>query len=186
MTFLSYAIIIACFLMPGIPGINTPIPSQGSVSVSVKPHETALAPFVFQTIEVWVNDVENLVAFEVELHYDPQLINVSSLALGDFLIAGLPAPTNGIDTDQGIIHYGMAQISGADPKSGKGCLFTFDIQARRSFTNNTDITLYRAELVDHNYFLIPTTLQNGLVNMNSFELFLPLIVTPMGINKNLP
>ncbi len=150
--------------------------AQAAVTVSVIPDDITLAPQATHTIEIWANEVTNLVAFDVEVHYDPARLTVSSLALGDFLDPGFPAPNAGIDAEQGTLRYGMAQLSASTPKSGSGCLFSFQILVNDLPGGSTAIDIEQAFLVDKDYFSIAHTLLSGIVHIEGSRLFLPVVL----------
>ena len=80
--FVFYLLIFSALF--GLPGKAA---SQSDTVVRVSPAEVTLPPGKSQTIEIWVDDVEDLVGFAIEIHFDPAYLLVDPLGLqpGSFL-----------------------------------------------------------------------------------------------------
>jgi hypothetical protein len=148
--------------------IPNPAASQTETVATVRfsPPSVALAPGEGATIEVWVDDAVDLRAFEIEIQFDPGLLIVSNLVLGDFIDPGIQSPSTTIDNDAGILAYGIAHIGQPDePNHGTGWLFSFDIEAKTN-PGESPLNLTKVELVfTDDYFLQDYTAQNGLVRV---------------------
>jgi hypothetical protein len=147
--------------------------------VRVSPAQVTLQPGDRATIEIRVDAVEALFAFEADIHFDPDLISAEDLTLGSFLEPGWE-PINLIDNDSGIIQYHMSQ-SGMDTpsKSGSGVLFSFEITLLGA-TAGSDIEIEHILLSDRDGFEIPCEVLHGTVKSPGsgpeFSVFLPLIL----------
>jgi len=154
--------------------------SQGGTVVKVSPALVNLEPGQSATIEILIDNVVDLRAFEVDIVFDQSRMYVppSSLSAGSFLGSGLNVPDNGVDNDTGTITFGKA-IIGDDVQSGSGAIFTFQVQAKANAGDGL-ITIVSAVLVNAAYGEIPHSLQHGTVVISgeggSFQVFLPLIL----------
>ena len=110
--------------------------SQSGTLLRVVP-QTARATTCGETlITVRVEDVENLNAFSLTLRYDPAAVQVLEVENGGFLEAGILEPANGIDPENGLARFGLAQLSGSEPKSGSGELVRLRLSARQAGLNS--------------------------------------------------
>lgn len=76
--------------------------------------------------QIWISDVENLYAFEIQFSYDPQRIQINSLRTGDFLEPGFVLLNT---VEDGQAAYGMTQLNPSLPKSGNGALLIVNFTA---------------------------------------------------------
>ena len=93
----------------------------------------------YHQVAVRVKDVENLTAFDLLIRFDPEIIEITDVKNGGFLVApdepAFYAPENNDGTwnTDGFIRFGMAQqgdgVSGVNPKSGKGNLILITMKA---------------------------------------------------------
>ncbi len=153
--------------------------SQDATRVRVFPAQVTLQPGRSAAIEIWVDDVEALFAFEADIHFDPDLLSAKDLTLGSFLEPGQEA-INLIDNDNGIIQYHMTQWGqNVASKSGSGVLFSFEITLLDA-TAGSDIDIEHILLSDRDSFEIPCEVQHGMVKSPGsgpeFSVYLPLIL----------
>jgi len=153
--------------------------SQAGTQVRVFPAQVTLQPGESATIEIWVDDVEELFAFAADITFDPDLISAKDLTLGGFLEPGQEV-INSIDPDNGSIQYHMTQWGESTPsKSGSGVLFSFEITLLDA-TAGSDIKIELIVLSDRNGVDIPCEVQHGVVKSPGsglgFLVFLPLIL----------
>lgn len=155
--------------------------AQTGTIVRVDPAFTAVHPNESFSVDVIVENVEDLWAFDVTVTYDPDYLSVSSVEWGDFLTAGLTIPGILIDESYpGTVQCGMSQQTPALAQTSTGVLFTINFSAKE-FDAGTTIMLATAELVDgKNYQLITNSLQNGIVQIGQgkteFMNYLPLVI----------
>lgn len=153
--------------------------AQTGTVVRVEPETLSIDHGESHLINIWVENVDKLRAFSVEVTFDPQLLSASSLNNGGFLDPFLFEPTNSINNVDGIIRFGVAQGS-IEPKSGTGILFSFEITAKE-VPGETLLDITKAELVGDDYSFILCEIEHGTVTIGDvpdeqFYSFLPLIV----------
>lgn len=153
--------------------------SQADTRVRVSPAQVTLQPGKSAAIEIWVDDVDALFAFEADIHFDPGLISAKDLTPGGFLEPGQEA-INLIDNDNGSIQYHMTQWGqNVTSKSGSGVLFSFEITLLDA-TAGSDIEIEHILLSDRDSFEIPCVVQHGVVispgSGPEFSVYLPLIL----------
>ncbi|MEA5077458.1 MAG: cohesin domain-containing protein [Anaerolineaceae bacterium] len=113
-----------------------PVYSQSTTTLLISPDSSTLDTCEEIEIAVRVENVTDLTAYHLEITYDPNVIQVISVRNGDFLTEGLYEPTNAIDSSQGLITFGMAQLNSEDnpleAKSGSGDLIYIKIRAKQA------------------------------------------------------
>lgn len=160
--------------------IFTPVIAEPVTVVRVHPSFVTLSAGERTTIEIWVDDVSDLVAFSVKLTFDPTRLSADSLQPGNFVDFFLPEPSNGIDNDSGVIMYGYSRGSDSDPAQGSGVLFSFRITAK-NVLGETELQIETADLVHEDISLIPNTVNHGRIDIIEKEeedclVFLPLVL----------
>lgn len=176
--FICKIIILSLVTFLGI--FSVPVHAQKDTVIRVDPLITAVDPGESFTLDIWVEDVKDLSAFDVTLYFSPDHLMVNSLTLGGFLRSGLGGSE--FNNETGIIHFYNAILSG-EPVTGTGILFTIqftakDVDANTSISIDEDLTeLVEAGTID----LIPYTTENGVVKIGEgsaadFNNFLPLVL----------
>jgi hypothetical protein len=126
-----------------------------------------------QTLEIAirVENVTNLYAFDLEVHFNTAQLDVNSVVIGSFLDQGIKFSS--IDHLNGIIEFANTQNNPATPKSGSGDLILITVEAQTNLEAVT-LTITSAELSDRDGFLIPCQ----IVNDGGFEYttYLPLVI----------
>ncbi|MEN6556447.1 MAG: cohesin domain-containing protein [Anaerolineaceae bacterium] len=124
-------------------------------------------------IPVEIKNVENCYAFDLELHYDPQILSVEDAdplrdgvqpALGTFLDAGMVL-YNTEDAENGVIHFVMSQINPSEPKSGSGVLLVLYVNGLMEGESALELT--KADLATREGQLIPAELVSGSVKISA-------------------
>lgn len=127
------------------------------------------------TITINIEDVEDLTAYHLEIHFDPAVIEVLEVVNGDFLVEPddvdfFYEPTNAIDNVNGVIYFGMAQQGveihpHVEPQSGSGSLIEITLQALEPNQSTTlTINTEQSYLVEWpSVFEIPYTVTNGFI-----------------------
>ena len=155
------ALLVLCMLFT----FPTPAASQTGTVVRVSPAVVTRSPGESVTIEIWVDTVESLRAFDVEVSFDPAKLfaDEESLQLGGFLGSGMGTPTTDVDNDAGLISFGIA-IIGNDVQTGSGVLFSFDIETKPS-AGETGLFVTSAMLVNEDHFLVEYGVEHGSVRI---------------------
>lgn len=94
-------------------------------------------------LAVAVANVANLAAFEVALHWDPAVFEVSGVELGPFLGSTgrrvIPVDPE-IDNASGELRYGAASVGDQPGAAGEGVLFLVRVKAREPGTTGVEFT----------------------------------------------
>jgi hypothetical protein len=107
-----------------------PVQAAGP-TVSVGAGALSLAPGQTLPATITIAEVENLYGFELELKFDPAVVQVVDadpsapgvqLLAGDFLAPDLVV-RNAADNAAGVIQYAVTQLNPSEPRSGSGALF---------------------------------------------------------------
>lgn len=170
--FKSFFIIIIMFF-----GFSQPVFGQTGTVVKIDPNYLNVDPGDTFTIDVVVENVVNLWAFDVSIDFDPDIIAFDHSEFGGFLDAGLIAP---VTSEPGRISCGLTQMLSSEPKSGSGilCSLTFIAQ---DIDGESDLVFNSVELVeDESFLLIPSTNSNGFVQVGNpktlIDVFIPLLI----------
>jgi|GEM_PF-2001950 len=161
--------------------IFTPVTGQAQpgTAVRVDPASVMLNPGESEVIEIWVDDVVGLRAFDIHVQFDPTRLSADQLTDAEFIPGLFEASTNGVDNEAGLVKFGVVQ-GNVDPQSGSGVLFSFEITAK-DLPGKTHLSITLAELVGEDYFLISCETSRGIVQISGepvpvYEAFLPLIL----------
>jgi len=164
----------------------TPLEPDSTAVVRIAPAAVSLNPGQSRTIEVWVDDVEALWGFQIDIQFDPAIIEVSNLTKGSMLstINGeFEIVISDIDSDLGTIAFHMYQKRVDDqtplPRDESGVLFLFTIRAKDQL-GETALTFDEITLSDRDSFEIPSSTQDGTVTVTDEAIgstvYLPLVM----------
>lgn len=172
-------LLILIILFMGLFGWTQSVDAQAVTVVRLDPVSSTIGPNEAFFVDVMVENVSDLWAFDVIVTYDPDYLAVVSVEWGDFLEVGIPIPEIDFETE-GLVRWGMTQMSPAEPQSGSGVLCTINFVSKE-LEGETNLEITFAELVDgETYLLIPNTPQGGSVQIGSEKAeamnYLPLIV----------
>ncbi len=117
-------------------------------------------------VDVIVQDVNDLAAFEFSVTYDPAVVHVAGVNLGGFLGSGgrSTAPLGpDIDNTSGQVAFGAFSYGAGGGASGTGALavITFTLQA----TGTTPLAFENPQLLDTLNYEIPTSPQGGQIQV---------------------
>jgi hypothetical protein len=90
--------------------------------VSIEPASQQVAVGVTTTTDIVVEDVSNLQGFELQITFDPAVVEVLQVEPGGFLSPDWVLPGT-IDNDNGIVDYALCQTY-SEPVTGTGALAT--------------------------------------------------------------
>ena len=120
----------------------------------------------------------DIFAFDLFVQYDPALLYVSQVSLGDFLGGGLFCMDQ--VNDPGLVHYSCTRFGVDTGVSGSGVLLDLPFEALGQ-GGDTPLSLAGSALYEsQDAFLIDATLEDGAVNVRPFSTYLPLILTAGG------
>ena len=138
--------------------------------------DTTISPTGVVSLEV--ADGVDIFAFDLFVQYDPSLLRVSQVTLGDFLGEGLFCMDQ--VNDPGLVHYSCTRFGVDTGVSGSGVLLTLTFEALGK-GGDTLVSLEGSELYDWPDALpVDLSLENGAVNVRPFSTYLPLILIANG------
>jgi hypothetical protein len=151
------------------PATVTPTPVVSGLTVSVEPATVATQVDDFFTLDVVIANVGNLGAFEFDLTYDPAVMWVTDVQVGDFLGStnrtAVPLGPE-IDNDAGLMAFAAFTFGEPAGPDGGGRLATIICQARGA--GMTAVTLANVQLADTQAaILTPLTTLDGSVTVQS-------------------
>lgn len=123
-------------------------------------------------VTVEVVDVDDLYAFDIQLTYDPSVVEILDadenqdgvqVAQGLFLDPGLTV-CNSADNTAGAVRFLMTQLNPSSPKSGSGALIVVRLQGKRAGVTSA-ITLERADLARNDGTSVETIRESGEVKV---------------------
>jgi LysM repeat protein len=138
------------------------------------------------TVEIRLADVTNLVGADVELRFDPAILQVQDadpnangvqIQPGDFLAANFVV-TNNADNSTGIIRYALTQLAPTPPVSGEGLLFRVTFQGVAQGVS--DLIFSTVQLANSDFQEIPTTSETGRVIVGQVTITLTPSPTVVG------
>lgn len=170
--------VISAVLMLGL-FVSTALAQSGTV-VKVDPAASSVAPGQTVVVAIKVDNVTNLIGFELHLQFASNLLEVTQLANGGFVLADVTAQ-NTFDNTAGTIDYAAAQINRA-PASGSGNLLTIAFRGKAGGASPLGYRGIPAAptgviLVDANGAAIAATLTPGSVTVTGTPVT-PAPVTP--------
>jgi hypothetical protein len=125
-----------------------------------------------------VADGVDIFAFDLFVQYDPSLLLVSQVMLGDFLGEGLFCMDQ--VNEPGLVHYSCTRFGVDTGVTGSGVLLELTFEALGQ-GGDTLLTLGASELYEsQNAFPVELTLEDGEVNVRPYRTFLPLILSASG------
>ena len=143
------------FLNPTPLVIDTTISSSGVVTLEVA-------------------DGVDIFAFDMVVQYDPALLTVSQVTLGDFLGEGLFCMDQ--VNDPGLVHYACTRFAVDSGVSGSGVLLEMTFVANGQ-PGDSVLSLEGSALYDWpDAFLVDATLEDGAVSVRPYWTYLPLII----------
>jgi hypothetical protein len=124
-------------------------------------------------LAVEVVDVQNLYGFDLQVGFDPDVVEVVDadpardgvqVTPGDFLDAGFVA-VNEVDNTTGTLRFVTTQLNPSQPRSGSGVLIR--LQLRALGNGSTPVTLMVAELADRDGEVLTSAYVHGRVEVGA-------------------
>ncbi len=112
--------------------------------------EYEVQPGATVEVPVEIRDVANLYAVDVEIRFDPAVVQVQDAnpdaegvqpALGMFLDAGLTL-FNTVDNEAGIVRFVMTQVNPSEAKSGSGIVLVLYIQGVSEGVSDLEVSTF--------------------------------------------
>jgi len=150
--------------------------SEQSATLRMQPEEIHAQPGESFTVDLTVEDVQDLAGFEALLHYDPRILRFDGLALGDFLAstgnAAEPREAQ-VNLDAGTVTLGGFSIGEQDSPDGSGTLvtLTFTVQGAGAST----LALSDVQLAQQCGLAQPTPASVNARVISGRSLYLPLV-----------
>ena len=125
-----------------------------------------------------VADGVDIFAFDLFVQYDPSLLSVSQVTLGDFLGEGLFCMDQ--VNDPGLVHYACTRFGVDTGVSGSGVLLELTFEAIGQ-ADDSVLSLAGSELYNWPDVLpVGLTLEDGAVSVRPYRTYLPLIISASG------
>jgi LysM repeat protein len=110
--------------------VGAPALAQGATVVGVDPSVSSVQVNNIVNISIKVDNITNLVAFEIHLSFDPHVLEVTGMTNGGFVPADFTAQ-NVFDNVAGTIDYAVAQVN-RPPSQGSGALLNIAFRAKEN------------------------------------------------------
>jgi len=138
--------------------------------------DTTVSPLGVVSIEV--ADGVDIFAFDLFVQYDPSLLSVSQVSLGDFLGEGLFCMDQ--VNDPGLVHYNCTRFGVDTGVSGSGVLLVITFQAIGQ-GGDTALSLEGSQLYDWpDAYAVNPTLDDGAVSVRPYRTYVPLLFSTGG------
>lgn len=138
--------------------------------------DTTISPSGVVNVEV--ADGVDIFAFDLFVQYDPSLLRVSQVVVGDFLGEGLFCMDQ--VNEPGLVYYSCTRFAVETGVSGSGVLLELTFEALGQ-GGDTTLTLDGSALYEsQDAFLIDATLEDGAVSVRPYLTYVPLILTASG------
>jgi len=167
------AVVVVVGLLIGAAAPHAGATVTAAASVNVHPATqvvTAGSPF---TINVTVENIAEMGADQVTLHFDPNTMSVSQVTEGDFLkSAGVTVGSNITNNSEGYVTFFYSLRTEGATVSGSGTLATIYFDTSASATGLFNLELSDVLVATGTGELIPVNLFNGSVNLIPFTVTL--------------
>jgi len=138
--------------------------------------DTTIDPTGVVTLEV--ADGVDIFAFDLFVQYDPSLVSVSQVVVGDFLGEGLFCMDQ--VNEPGLVHYSCTRFAVETGVSGSGVLLELTFEAFGQ-AGDTVLSLTGSELYNWPDALpVDLTLEDGAVSVRPYRIYMPLILSASG------
>jgi LysM repeat protein len=162
--------------------------AQNGTVIRLEPATSQLELNATQRVEIRIDNVTDLTAADIELEFDPAVLQVQDADSGREGIqiepGNFPAPdfvvTNVVTNTTGVIEYAVVQTPPSQPVSGSGVLAVITFQAIAPGTS--DLLFVRTDLANSQAQPIPVSSQSGQLVVGGAG---PTI-TPVPTNTPLP
>ena len=157
-------------------GGSTDSLSEQIATLRLTPEEIYAQPGESFTVDLIVEDVQDLAGFEALLHYDPRILRFDGLAEGDFLAStGNTAQSRKaqVELDAGTVTLGGFSLGEQDSPEGTGRLVTLTFTIRGAGAST--LTLSDVQLAQRCGLVQPKPVSIGTRVVGGQSLYLPTI-----------
>ena len=129
-------------------------------------------------VNVSVQDIVDLYAFDISLYYNTTVLDALSVAEGPFLKSGGDTITivSEINETAGSVRWGISLLGAATGVNGSGTLFTITFQSSTVATGPSNLTLQNTELSNYNAEPIDHAVIDGSVTILLVEVITHTVV----------
>ena len=150
---------------------------QSAVKVRLEPGSSLVAPGETFTVAVEIEGAVNLGGFQLALNFDPAVVHVKDVALGNFLesTGRNTAPLGPeVDNDTGTMRHGVFSFGSQPGASGDGVLAILTLTAQG--TGSSPLVLENVQVADTGGQAQTVTVEDGRVIVGlPLRIYLPLI-----------
>jgi hypothetical protein len=136
--------------------------AQATTALSINPSTTSLNVGQTATLTVRIADAADLFAYDITLHYDPSVVEITSINNGSFLTGGFTA-VQVLDKSAGTAQIAFTTIPPFSAQSGSGDLVTFKLKVKAG--GSALITIENIQLLKKNATAIEATASSGTVTV---------------------
>jgi LysM repeat protein len=149
---------------------GAPAFAQGAAAVRVDPSTSSIQVNDTVNIAIKVDDISNLIAFELHLSFNPNVLEVTGMTNGGFVAADFEAQKT-FDNAAGTIDYAVAQMNRA-PAQGSGTLLNIAFRAKANGSSTVTTRATQAApsgllLADQNGTAIQASWAPGTINVGT-------------------
>lgn len=157
----------------GAAGAGDAFAVQIGTVVRVQPASVSLNPNESTTLEIRIENVAELFAADIEIRFDPAILQVQDADPGKDGIqvqpGNFPSPDfvaeNVADNSAGVIRYALTQLPPSTPLNGSGLMLSITFQGVANGSSN--ITIANLALATNQGQQIQATPENGTVTVGS-------------------
>lgn len=177
-----FMMLLLAAMLPVRLGHAVPMAQIPVTVVTLHPPSTRMDVGQTLHVEMWVENVTNLYGADIQLAFDPnafQVVDANEGVAGvqitlryDLLQPGFLMHREA-DNSMGRIWYANAMVFPAEPASGSGALFEFELTAIKNGVH--PVIFSNAQLAAYGAVPIPAVVQNASYTVG-YPIFLPLIL----------
>lgn len=175
--------VTAAYNLPA--GVQAQAQQAAPAILKVEPGTQQVGVGAQTTAEIWVQDVQGLAAIDMEVRFEPGLLQVVDadpnrdgiqVLPGDFLAADFVV-RNDVDNAAGIIRYTVTQVAPTPPASGSGILVLINLQGVTPGT--ATLSFKTAMLASGSAQEIPAITRSGQVVVSAGGVIPPTATLPL-------
>ncbi len=180
----TICLLIVIVAVAGIPGVSAMAPDT---RLRIDPANLVVDLNEAFIVNVVIEEANNLAAFEFDLIYDPAILQVTEVAVGDFLEStGNSAVAMGPEVNhaEGRTTFGAVSFGGKPGVNGTGVLATINCVAQRE--GRTTLGLQEVQVLDTAASVQQVTVEDGQVMVGDAAAATPIATTPTATDLSSP